>query len=102
MKIKEGVSLVGLNIKMRPALIEADRIWKDHGQELVVTCGPGGTHSAGSLHYYGHAVDFRTRYFNSSETRQVTARLREKLLMYDMLFQVILHSTHIHVEYNIL
>ena len=100
MKIKDGVILAGLDIKMRPVLIEADRIWKEHGQELVVTSGLEGTHSAGSLHYYGLALDFRTRYFKENEGMKVMYELTNKLHNIDYDFQVILHNTHIHVEYD--
>ena len=98
MEIKEGASLHGLNVAMRSVLLEAERIWKNHGQELVVTCGTDGTHSAGSMHYYGYALDLRTRYFDGPEQRAVHGDLRARMgLAYD----VVMHSTHIHVEYKI-
>ena len=100
MKIKNGVILAGLDIEMRPVLIAADKIWKAHGQELVVTSGLEGTHSAGSMHYYGLALDFRTRYFED-DGAAVNVELQCEL---DNLFRgdydVILHSSHIHVEYD--
>ena len=98
MKIKEGASLQGLNVTMRPVLIEAERIWKHYGQELVVTCGTDGEHSAGSMHYYGYALDFRTRDFTSIQKDTAHANLMSKLgLAYD----VVLHKTHMHIEYKI-
>lgn len=97
MQIKEGVILNGLNIKMRLVLIEADKIWKGAGQDLVITGGLDGTHSAGSLHYYGFAVDLRTRYFDDKTQEQVFRALQSSLLEdYD----VIKHGSHIHVEYD--
>jgi hypothetical protein len=100
MKIKPGASLQGLNLVMRPALIVADRLWKHHGQELVVTAGTDGEHSAGSLHYYGQAIDFRTNYFTETKAKMLSEELRRQLTGVDNHFQVILHSTHIHVEYD--
>lgn len=97
MKIKEGANISGISLKLRPALIAADKLWKEHGEELVVTSGLDGTHSAGSLHYYGLAVDFRTRYWDTEEQRIVGQELRE-VLGED--YDVIVHSTHIHVEYD--
>ncbi len=97
MKIKDGANIHGLDIHMRPVLIEADRIWKNNGQEAVVTSGLDGVHSAGSLHYYGRAVDFRTRYFDELHKRKVAKLLREAL---GGSYDVIEHSTHIHVEYD--
>lgn len=97
MQIKEGVILAGLDIKMRPALIEADKVWKAYGQELVVTAALDGVHSAGSYHYYGLALDFRTRYFTDDVKRAVWREL-DDVLGSD--FDVVMHSTHIHVEYD--
>ena len=36
----------------------------------MITETLGGEHSAGSLHYYGYAVDLRIRYFTESEKRR--------------------------------
>ena len=59
MKIKKGVSLQGLKLVMRRALQEAEKIWNILGEELVITSGTETyEHSAGSLHYYGLALDF--------------------------------------------
>lgn len=97
MKIKEGASLIGLKIEMRKVLITAEYIYKKLNQELVVTSGTDGTHSAGSLHYYGYALDFRTRFFTDEEKKQVVEELR-KTLQSD--YHVVEHQTHIHVEYD--
>lgn len=98
MKIKPGAQIAGLDIRMRPALIIADRIWREHGQELVVTSGLDGEHSAGSLHYYGLALDFRSRYFSPEEKAKVVRALRERL---PHGLEVVEHATHIHVEYDV-
>jgi len=97
MKLKHGVSLVGLHLPMRKVLIEAERIWKAHGKELVVTSGLDGQHSARSLHYYGYAVDLRTRYFDTVTTMKVANELRSAL---GEKYQVIVERNHIHVEYD--
>lgn len=97
MLLKKGVSLVGLKIEMQPVLVAASKIWKRYGQELVVTCGPGGTHSPGSLHPYGYAVDLRSRDFDSGTKTYVIESLQKELgCDYDVVF----HRTHIHVEYD--
>ena len=97
MKIKQGASLQGLKISMRKALITADHIYKKFGKELVVTSGTDGEHSAGSLHYYGFAVDIRTNYFTQDETKQVVDELR---IILHSDYHVIEHKTHIHIEYE--
>jgi len=98
MKVKDGVLLSGLNIKMRPVLIAADKVWSEYGHELVITSTNDGVHSPGSLHYYGYAVDLRTHYFDAETVRKVHRDL--SLHLHQKGFVVILHSTHIHVEYR--
>lgn len=100
MKLKEGVSLQGLNLRMRKVLITAEAVWKRNGQELVITSGTEETdkHWAGSLHRFGYALDFRTYYFADDGVR-----VRVKNELADLLgddYKVILEFTHIHVEYN--
>lgn len=96
MKLKDGVILAGLKLEMRIALLMAEDIWASLGQELVVTSALDGVHSAGSLHYYGYALDFRTRYFNDQEKRKAFEELVDELPE----FHVIWHDSHIHVEYD--
>ena len=97
MKFKDDVIITGLQLQMRKVLIVADKIWKEHGQELVVTSALDGTHSAGSLHYYGYALDFRSRYFSEEDKIIVSNKLRKRL---GSDYDIIVHKTHIHVEYN--
>lgn len=101
MKIKAGAIISGLQPIMRPVLKAAESIWKTHGQSdgVTITEGVGGLHSAGSWHYYGYAVDLRTRYFSFDEAILVHKALKSVLPGYD----VIHHekngiSSHIHVE----
>lgn len=98
MKVKNGVSLIGLKIEMRKVLLMVDYVYKKHNQEMVITSGTEGIHSAGSLHYYGYALDFRTSFFTQDEVTQVVDELR-KLLTND--YDVIEHKTHIHIEYDL-
>ncbi len=99
MIIKEGATIQGLDIEMRPVLIVADKIWSKYGQELVITSGLDGTHSAGSLHYYGRALDFRTHYF--TDQQEIDSVFMELVAGLDgAKFDFLKHSTHIHVEYD--
>lgn len=97
MKTKPGVIIAGLKIEMRKVLMVADKIWKEHGQELVITSGLDGVHSPGSLHPYGYALDLRSRYFVKARCPLVVVDLKEQL---GNDYDVIVHSTHIHVEYD--
>ena len=93
-------------IQMQPVLKAAEAFWIAEGQELVVTCGMDGIHSAGSFHYYGFAVDLRTNYFSEAVAQKLGRKLREHLQYikhHDGSFggyDVIVHKTHIHIEYD--
>lgn len=102
MKIKSGVIMQGLQLCMRPALVEAERIWKQFGQDegVTITSALDGEHSAGSLHYYGLAVDFRTRYWSPEVACKVYHQLKKRLREISTHFDVIFHKTHIHVEHD--
>ena len=98
MKCKEGVILKDLKLEMRLVLKFADEIWNVHGQELWVTSTGDGVHSAGSLHPYGYAVDFRTRYFRDvPEIAEIRDALQMKL---GPKYQVLMESRHMHCEYQ--
>ena len=98
MKIKDGVIMAGLQLPMRIVLKRADVLYKKYGQELTVTAALDGTHSAGSLHYYGYAVDLRTRYFPTAEAKEIAVILQNELgTGYTVLFE----GNHIHVQYNV-
>ena len=97
-QIKDGVIISGLDIRMRDVLIKADSVWKTYGEELVVTSGLDGVHSAGSLHYYGLALDFRTRYFTAQIRAKVADDLQAEL---GENFLVINEKNHIHVQYQL-
>lgn len=107
MKLKDkSVNIWDLQPQMQPVLKEADKLWQDVLQvELTITSARDGIHSAGSLHYYGYAVDLRTwdTYGNqlSDEFRKDLAdQLAGKLSHYSVYYDIVVHSTHIHVEYD--
>lgn len=89
--------MAGLNPCMRKALKSANRIWESFNEELVVTSALDGSHSAGSLHYYGYALDFRTRYFSEYEAARVFEHLCNDI---GDMYTVVHHTTHIHVQWN--
>ena len=96
MILKDGADIKGLHVLMRPVLSASESIWITHGRSegVTVTAGLDGIHSAGSWHYYGLAVDLRTRYFGQTVKADVYHDLKAALPGYD----VVMHDTHIHVE----
>ena len=105
-----SVKLDGIQPIMRHAMKWADIVWRDLGQECVITAGTEAVkdgeliHSAGSLHPMGFALDFRTRYF--ADGGDEAAYALEKALndvnrgLDSGCFEVIQHKTHIHVEFE--
>jgi len=95
-KLKDGVSLVGVQWQMFKAAIIAEAVYREYGTELVITSANDGKHKDGSLHYQGKALDLRTWTLNGREV-MVHAKLQRELAPdYD----VILERDHIHVEYQ--
>ena len=97
MKIKPGANIQGLHPNMSAALKIADSWWENFGDELVITSGLDGEHSAGSKHYSGRAVDCRTRNFTKEYTEKLAHRLSVEL---GCLFVVLNEANHIHIHYN--
>lgn len=100
MEIKDGVIMAGLQFEMWPVLKAAEDVWRSLGRDegVTVTSALDGTHSAGSMHYYGYALDFRTRYFTPQQVDKAYAGLIERLPQ--EMYTVIVHTTHIHVHYR--
>lgn len=101
----DSVNIHGLKVEMQPVLKESRAIWAAHGIDHVVTSARDGFHSPGSYHYYGYAVDLRTwdgrqQQLGDFVRRDIAAKLRAALAKYSAHYDVVVHSTHIHVEYD--
>ena len=101
MRVKDqSVNIWGLELCMQPVLRAAENIWRQEGRTegVTITSARDGIHSAGSLHYYGRAVDLRTHYWAGALQRErVAQRLRGAL---DDSYDVVVHNSHIHCEYD--
>ena len=75
----------------------ADEVYKKYNHELTITSGLEGTHSSSSLHYYGLALDFRTRFFSTAVKNAVYTILNGKL---KNSYVVVLEKTHIHIQWR--
>ena len=98
----DSVNIWGLQTPMRWVLKYADIIWTAYGYELIVTSARDGMHSAGSLHYYGLAVDLRNSTnwgFKDEDRIKMNDELTQKLA-FDPNYQIVNHSSHCHVEYD--
>lgn len=99
MQLKRGVNPFGIRPELLLALMVADQVWRNHGQELVVTSLNDSRHSRTSLHYAGAAADLRTHYFTDKIKALVAAELREALGQ-NPDYDVVLESDHIHIEFQ--
>lgn len=100
--LKDGVELGGLHAQLHMAIFEAERLWKEFGQDLVITSTTEGDHGHHSLHYGGYAIDLRSRDFAPELAAEVAFQLQRRLSKLDSRFDVVLEPTHIHVELDIL
>ena len=102
----ESVKLDRLQECMRPALRIICKVYSQFGQnQVMITAGnevfdENGVwiHSPESLHPYGLALDIRNNVFPDEDKLIVYKMLRDELK--PLGFDVIMHSTHIHVEYD--
>lgn len=107
MILKKGVILYGLKLQMRVVMMLAEEIWIPYKHGFVITSAldnlyePEITHSSGSLHPFGYALDLRTRDFSLDIKRKVFYSLRKKLRATSEFYDVVWHETHIHTEFDI-
>lgn len=100
MEFKAGVPRNTLDYHMRPVLDIVDEIWAAHGYKAVATSTTDGVHSAKSLHYYGLAVDIRSRDIDVKDKPEMLKKLSFALLQLSHRYQVIDEPDHIHVEWD--
>jgi hypothetical protein len=86
---KQGV-LGDLHREMRRAVGALATFYAARGLDLQITSVREGTHSAGSLHYDGCAIDFRGQGVPVVELRRLLGSA----------FDVVEEPDHIHVEYD--
>jgi len=96
-ELKAGVEMDGVQPELVLGFMIASGVWADFGQRLVITAIKNGKHSKTSLHHSGNAGDLRSRYFDLPTKAKVAKELRTRLGKH---FDVVVHSTHIHIEYQ--
>lgn len=107
MTLKQGVKIEGIKPECIVGLMIVDRYFAEHKVDFVVTSVKDGKHGENSLHYGGYAFDVRLRHFDgvvgsiSTEDKLLAMAyskdLRERL---GGLFDVVVESDHIHIEYD--
>lgn len=88
--IKRGV-LGDLSHEMQKGLGRVIDLYSSKSLDFFITSLRDGNHSPHSLHYTGNAVDFRNHV-------KISKREMQEVLGRD--FDVVVESTHVHVEYD--
>ena len=97
MNLKAGVKVQGLRPETLLGVMVASNTYHNHDSELIITSGVDGKHSHTSLHYAGCAFDCRIRHLPEGKAKEIADEIRSRLTEdYD----VILETTHIHIEYQ--
>ena len=103
MKLKHGVSIAGCNKEILVAKDIADKLWLQHGRELVITAGTETpkVHMENSRHAYGDALDMRIKYFDVEVRTMIAETLQATLFTISDRYYVKLHKgSHIHVQWK--
>lgn len=96
--IKSGVDLSMIDPRIWEAIPKIVAVYARYGADCIITSGRDGRHSARSWHYFGRALDFRTRHLPSEGAKsKVAAEVKEAV---GDAFDVVLERTHLHVEYD--
>ena len=96
MRIKKNSKWKGLKPEILLAVMIAQSVYDKY--ELILTEGTGGSHMEGSLHYQGLAVDIRTRHIPIDELQAIVDDIRDRLTDD---FDIVLHDTHLHIEFDV-
>jgi hypothetical protein len=94
LSIKEGASLPP-TLAMAVMVASVHDAFKEAGYDCVITAGIDGKHSAGSLHYVGLALDFRSRTIPSGLRQEMRDKIAKRL---GSAFDVVLEDDHYHIE----
>jgi hypothetical protein len=95
--IKDGVKIAGLDERMQPAIEEAERQYRNHEVDLVITSALR-PWDRKSKHSKGLAIDLRTwNLVMDEDIKKVHYNLVKELKNY---YDVKLEKDHIHIEWE--
>jgi len=95
--VKEPVRIFGMRPELVLGLQSMDDVFRESGEELVITSVIDGKHSRASLHYVGQAADIRTRNINREKLEGLVLKCRINL---GPDFDLIIESNHLHLEFQ--
>lgn len=97
LRLKDGVLIQGMSNEVLLCVMIVQKIYESYGYDCIVTSALDGLHSKNSLHYSGNAIDFRIRHLKKKHKHKIFEDIKSSLTKD---FDVVLESTHIHVEYQ--
>lgn len=99
MRYKPGVNLEGVQPPTWWALGIADRVFKAHGVDMIVTSLTDGIHpDAKNIHGRGYAADIRTNGTTADLQRSIVAELKQ--ILFPLGYDVVLEADHLHCEFD--
>ena len=102
-RLMPGVRIFGIRPELTAILMVVDGVFADAGYPCIVTSGMEGSHSWGSLHYSGCALDLRSQHIKTVEEKQKIEQQCREHCGPDcdvILEDVGLPNEHFHVEYQ--
>lgn len=95
---KQGVDCTNISTKVFEGILVAHDVYADANvNEIVITSLCDGEHMVGSKHYSGEAFDLRIWAFSEI---QVVAVVADLVCALGDDYDVVQHSSHIHIEYD--
>lgn len=99
--LKPGVHLARLSPQMVLAAIVVHSIYAKNNAVCTITSANDSTHMAGSLHYGGNALDFRTKNYVANKTLLVEEIKQALGPDFDVVLEFLnADNEHCHVEYQ--
>ena len=98
-KINRGVSIVGVKPEMVLATSIVESVYDKYDSCCTITSGTEqpAPHKPDSLHWTGFALDYRIRTIPKFNRQPLANEIAEAL---GTEFDVVLHTTHLHVEHD--
>lgn len=97
LSIKPGVRLTGASSELVIGINVVHSVHVARGIAMTITSVTDGRHSSGSLHHCGRAFDCRTRHLTADEANALAHDVVDAL---GPEWDVVLESTHLHVEHD--
>jgi len=98
LSIKPGALITGLTPEMSLGNQIVSEVFNESGYGCTITeTMPTVKHKKSSKHNTGNAIDYRTYHIPLYKQRQVRLACLDRL---DENFDVVLHKTHLHVEFD--